>query len=66
MKDLVEQRGGGGAIALDRQRHAATPFNTIKMMHAIICGDGPITIEVGKPQVRMSRCLILNNEGAVS
>jgi len=49
MKELVEQHGEGGVIALDRQGHVATPFNTNGMMHAILRGDGKITIEVWKP-----------------
>jgi len=49
MKELVEQHGEGGVIALDRQGHVATPFNTNGMLHAIVRGNGQITIEVWKP-----------------
>ncbi len=49
MKELVEQHGEGGVIALDRQGHVATPFNTNGMLHAIVRADGKIAIEVWKP-----------------
>jgi len=49
MKELVEQHGEGGVIAVDRQGHVATPFNTNGMLHAIVRSDGKITIEVYKP-----------------
>jgi L-asparaginase / beta-aspartyl-peptidase len=49
MKELVEQHGEGGVIALDRQGHVATPFNTNGMIHAALRGNGEITIEVYKP-----------------
>jgi len=49
MKELVEQHGEGGVIALDRQGHVATPFNTNGMLHAIVRSDGKITIETYKP-----------------
>jgi beta-aspartyl-peptidase (threonine type) len=49
MKELVAQHGEGGVIALDRQGHVATPFNTNGMMRAIVRGDGKITIEIWKP-----------------
>ena len=49
MKELVEQHGDGGVIALDRQGHVATPFNTNGMMHAIVRADGKIAIETFKP-----------------
>jgi len=49
MKELVEQHGDGGVIALDRQGHVATPFNTNGMLHAIVRSDGKITIETFKP-----------------
>jgi beta-aspartyl-peptidase (threonine type) len=44
MKELVEQHGDGGVIALDRQGHVATPFNTIGMMTGVVRGDGQIKI----------------------
>jgi len=49
MKELVEQHGEGGIIALDRQGNVATPFNTNGMLHAIVRSDGSITIETYKP-----------------
>ncbi|HTQ84871.1 MAG TPA: isoaspartyl peptidase/L-asparaginase, partial [Candidatus Solibacter sp.] len=49
MKELVEQHGEGGVIAIDRQGHVATPFNTNGMIHAIVRSDGKISIEVFKP-----------------
>jgi L-asparaginase / beta-aspartyl-peptidase len=49
MKELFEQHGDGGVIALDRQGHVATPFNTNGMLHAIVRSDGKISIEVFKP-----------------
>ena len=49
MKELVAQHGEGGVIALDRQGHVATPFNTNGMIHAIVRADGKITIETFKP-----------------
>jgi beta-aspartyl-peptidase (threonine type) len=49
MKELVDQHGEGGVIALDRQGHVATPFNTDGMIHATVRADGKIAIEVWKP-----------------
>jgi beta-aspartyl-peptidase (threonine type) len=49
MKELVEQHGEGGVIALDRAGHVATPFNTHGMMHGVVRSDGNITIETFKP-----------------
>jgi beta-aspartyl-peptidase (threonine type) len=49
MKELVEQHGEGGVIALDRQGHIATPFNTHGMIHAIVRADGEISIETFRP-----------------
>ena len=49
MKELVEQHGEGGVIALDPQGHVATPFNTNGMIHAIVRADGKIHIETFKP-----------------
>jgi beta-aspartyl-peptidase (threonine type) len=45
MKELVDIKGEGGVIALDRQGHAAMPFNTTGMMTAIVRSDGKITIQ---------------------
>jgi len=44
MKELVEQHGDGGVIALDRQGHVATPFNTTGMMHGVVRSDGQIKL----------------------
>jgi isoaspartyl peptidase/L-asparaginase-like protein (Ntn-hydrolase superfamily) len=44
LKELVEQHGDGGVIALDRQGHVATPFNTTGMMTGVVRGDGQIKI----------------------
>jgi len=44
MKELVEQHGDGGVIALDRQGNVATPFNTTGMMTATVRNDGQIKI----------------------
>ncbi len=49
MKELVEQHGEGGVIAVDPQGHVATPFNTEGMIHAIVRADGVIRIETFKP-----------------
>jgi L-asparaginase / beta-aspartyl-peptidase len=46
MKELVAQKGEGGVIALDRQGHVATPFNTDGMMHGVIRPDGKPIIQV--------------------
>jgi len=46
MKELVAQKGEGGVIALDRQGHVATPFNTDGMMHGLIRPDGRPSIQV--------------------
>jgi beta-aspartyl-peptidase (threonine type) len=45
MKELVEQHGDGGVIALDRQGNAATPFNTAGMMTATVHADGKIILK---------------------
>jgi L-asparaginase / beta-aspartyl-peptidase len=42
MKELVEQHGDGGVIALDREGHVATPFNTTSMMTGTVRSDGKI------------------------
>ncbi|HEX5230064.1 MAG TPA: isoaspartyl peptidase/L-asparaginase, partial [Bryobacteraceae bacterium] len=44
MKELVEQHGDGGVIALDRQGHVTTPFNTQGMMNGVVRSDGDIKI----------------------
>jgi L-asparaginase / beta-aspartyl-peptidase len=44
MKELVEQHGDGGVIALDREGHVATPFNTTGMMNGVVRPDGKIKL----------------------
>lgn len=47
MKVLVAQKAEGGVIALDRQGHAAMPFNTNGMMRGVVRekgGPGPIEV----------------------
>lgn len=44
MKELVEQHGDGGVIALDRHGNVATPFNTTGMMTGTVRADGTITL----------------------
>lgn len=44
LKELVQQHGDGGVIALDRQGNIATPFNTTGMMNAVVRADGKISI----------------------
>ncbi len=44
MKELVEQHGDGGVIALDRHGNIATPFNTTGMMTGRVRADGRIAI----------------------
>ena len=45
MKELVEQRGDGGVIALDPKGNVATPFNTQGMMTATVRADGKVTLQ---------------------
>ncbi|MGA8220632.1 MAG: isoaspartyl peptidase/L-asparaginase [Candidatus Acidiferrales bacterium] len=45
MKELVEQRGEGGVIVLDRQGNVATPFNTGGMMTGTVRADGKIEMK---------------------
>jgi beta-aspartyl-peptidase (threonine type) len=45
MKELVEQHGDGGVIAMDRQGNIATPFNTTGMMTAMVRADGVIVLQ---------------------
>ena len=42
MKELVEQHGDGGVIALDREGNVSTPFNTTSMMNGVVRSDGKI------------------------
>ena len=44
MKELVAQHGDGGVIALDRQGHVATPFNTTGMLTGTVRSDGKINM----------------------
>ena len=44
MKELVAQHGDGGVIALDRDGHVATPFNTTGMLTGEVHPDGKITL----------------------
>jgi beta-aspartyl-peptidase (threonine type) len=44
MKELVEQNGDGGVIALDRQGNIATPFNTTGMLTGAVHEDGKIKL----------------------
>lgn len=45
MKELVEQHGDGGVIALDPKGNVATPFNTEGMMTATVRADGRVTLQ---------------------
>jgi beta-aspartyl-peptidase (threonine type) len=45
MKELVEQHGDGGVIAVDPKGNVATPFNTDGMMTATVRADGKISIQ---------------------
>ena len=44
MKELVEQHGDGGVIALDREGQVAAPFNTMGMMNGVVRSDGEIQL----------------------
>jgi beta-aspartyl-peptidase (threonine type) len=45
MRELVEQHGDGGVIALDQKGNVATPFNANGMMTATVRADGKITMQ---------------------
>jgi beta-aspartyl-peptidase (threonine type) len=45
MKELVDQHGDGGVIALDQKGNIATPFNTNGMMTATVRADGKVTLQ---------------------
>ena len=45
MKELVEQHGDGGVIALDPKGNVAMPFNTEGMMTATVRVDGKVTMQ---------------------
>lgn len=46
MKELVEQKGEGGIIGIDRQGHVAAPFNSNGMLRATVSSGGKITVKV--------------------
>ncbi len=45
MKELVDQHGDGGVIALDREGHVVTEFNTPGMMTGTVRSDGKILMK---------------------
>ena len=45
MKELVEQHGDGGVIALDPKGNVATPFNTTGMLTGTVRAGGKITLQ---------------------
>jgi len=45
MKELVDQKGEGGVIALDREGNVATPFNTTGMITGTLRPDGKIEMK---------------------
>src|SRR5260370_177481 len=45
MKELVEQHGDGGVIALDPKGNVSAPFNTEGMMTATVRADAKITLQ---------------------
>ena len=45
MKELVEQHGEGGVIALDRQGNVATTYNTTAMLTGTVRADGKIRLQ---------------------
>jgi beta-aspartyl-peptidase (threonine type) len=45
MKELVDQKGDGGVIALDRRGNVTTPFNTTGMMTGVVRSDGNISLK---------------------
>jgi beta-aspartyl-peptidase (threonine type) len=45
MKELVDQKGEGGVIALDHQGNVATPFNTTGMITGTVRQDGKIEMK---------------------
>jgi L-asparaginase / beta-aspartyl-peptidase len=45
MKELVDQHGDGGVIALDPKGNIASPFNTNGMMTATVRADGKVTLQ---------------------
>ena len=48
MKELVEQHGGGGVIAMDARGNIATSFNTPGMYRGWVTSDGRITVKIYK------------------
>jgi beta-aspartyl-peptidase (threonine type) len=47
-KELVQQGGGGGIIALDRAGDIVAAFNTEGMYRAWISTDGKVTVKIYK------------------
>ena len=45
MKELVEQHGEGGIIAIDPHGNVATTYNTNGMMTGTVRADGKITMK---------------------
>jgi L-asparaginase / beta-aspartyl-peptidase len=45
MKELVDQHGDGGVIALDPKGNVAAPFNTEGMMTATVRADGKVALQ---------------------
>jgi beta-aspartyl-peptidase (threonine type) len=45
MKELADQKGEGGVIALDHQGNVATPFNTTGMITGTVRPDGKIEMK---------------------
>jgi beta-aspartyl-peptidase (threonine type) len=45
MKELVEQHGEGGVIALDPQGNVATTYNTTAMLTGTVRADGKIRLQ---------------------
>jgi L-asparaginase / beta-aspartyl-peptidase len=45
MKELVDQHGDGGVIALDPKGNIASPFNTNGMMTATVRADGKVALQ---------------------
>ncbi|MGB8851820.1 MAG: isoaspartyl peptidase/L-asparaginase, partial [Candidatus Acidiferrales bacterium] len=45
MKELVEQKGEGGIIAIDPRGNVATTYNTTGMMTGTVRADGKITMK---------------------
>lgn len=48
MKKLVERKGEGGVIALDRNGNVAMPFNSEGMYRGVVKADGTIEVKIYK------------------